>query len=170
VVGDEVVLDGEHVGVDDGGALEVEAEVVAELAELPVERLGGPVDAGEAAVLVLLALRLLHHQRRQAPQGARAVDPELPRSVVVQDLNFAKGTCFSCQCTLNIRRPIVIQNLFGFVSTYRDGLSDLADDLCDLLVPLIGRCVRHTNHVVVADVHHVQSALKPLLAHRAFQS
>jgi hypothetical protein len=30
--------------------------------------------------------------------------------------------------------------------------------------------VRHTNHVVVADVHHVQSVLKPLLAHRAFQS
>ena len=58
----------------------------------------------------------------------------------------------------------------GMLGTHRDGLSDLANDLCDLLVPLIGRCVRHTNHVVVADVHHVQSILKPLLAHRAFQS
>lgn len=86
VVGDEVVLDGEHVGVHDGGALEVEPEVVAELAELLVVRLGSPVDAGEAAVLVLLARILLHHQRRQAPQGAGAVDPELPRSIVIQNL------------------------------------------------------------------------------------
>jgi hypothetical protein len=30
--------------------------------------------------------------------------------------------------------------------------------------------VRHTDHVVVANVHHIQSVLKPLLAHRAFQS
>jgi hypothetical protein len=37
-------------------------------------------------VLVLLALILLHHQRRQAPQGAGPVDPELPRSIVIQDL------------------------------------------------------------------------------------
>ena len=86
MVGDKVVLDGEHVGVDDGGALEVEPEVVTELAELLVVRLGSPVDAGEAAVLVLLALILLHHQRRQAPQGAGAVDPELPRSIVIQNL------------------------------------------------------------------------------------
>lgn len=86
MVGDEVVLDGEHVGVHDGGALEVEPEVVAELAELLVVRLGSSVDAGDAAVLVLLGPFLLHHQRRQAPQGARAMDPELPRSIVIQNL------------------------------------------------------------------------------------
>jgi hypothetical protein len=89
VVGDEVVLDGEHVGVHDGGALEVEPHLVAELAQLLVVRLGRPVDAGEAAVRVVLAL-LPHHQRRQAAQGAGAVDPELPRAIVVQNLNLAK--------------------------------------------------------------------------------
>ena len=94
MVGDEVVLDGEHVGVHDGGVLEVEPHVVAELAQLLVVRLGGPVDAGEAAVRVVLALLLLHHQCRQAPQGAGAVDPELPRAVVVQNLKLLPKKCF----------------------------------------------------------------------------
>ena len=93
MVGNEVVLDGEHVGVHDGGVLEVEPHVVAELAQLLVVRLGGPVDAGEAAVRVVLAL-LLHHQCRQAPQGAGAVDPELPRAVVVQNLKLLPKKCF----------------------------------------------------------------------------
>jgi hypothetical protein len=93
VVGDKAVLDGKHVGVHDGGVLEVEPHVVAELAELLVVRLGGPVDAGEAAVRVVLAL-LLHHQCRQAPQGAGAVDPELPRAIVVENLKSPPRDAF----------------------------------------------------------------------------
>jgi hypothetical protein len=30
--------------------------------------------------------------------------------------------------------------------------------------------VHHTGHVIVADVHHVQSVLETLLVHRALQS
>lgn len=93
MVGDEVVLDGEHVGVHDGGVLEVEPQVVTELAQLLVVRLGGPIDVGKTAMCVVLALLPLHHQCRQAPQGAGAVDPELPRAIVIQNLNFDKK-CF----------------------------------------------------------------------------
>jgi hypothetical protein len=44
-------------------------------------------------VRVVLAL-LLHHQCRQAPQGAGAVDPELPRAIVVENLKSPPRDAF----------------------------------------------------------------------------
>ena len=73
-----------------------------------------------------------------------------------------------CQCILTEFCQTEVFERDGL--TYRNRLSDLADDIGDLLVPVIGWCVRHANHVIVTNVHHVHSVLKPFLAHRAFQS
>ena len=75
-----------------------------------------------------------------------------------------------CQCTLLLTEFCQTEVFERDDSTHRNRLSDLADDIGDLLVPLIGWCVRHANHVIVTNVHHVHSVLKPFLAHRAFQS
>jgi hypothetical protein len=56
VVGDEVVLDQQHVGVDDGGATQLRPELVAGGAELVVELVGAVVEGLEAAAGVEVAV------------------------------------------------------------------------------------------------------------------
>ena len=93
VVSDKIILDGEHVGVNNGGVLQEEPHVVAEVAQLFVEHLCSLVDAYQAAMLVVLAL-FSHRHRWQAAQGAGAVYPELPRAVVVQNLKNSANKRF----------------------------------------------------------------------------
>jgi len=86
VVGDEVVLDEQDVGVDDGDATQVRPELVAGGAELGVELVGAVVEVLEAAGIVEVAVvgpgrgELLG----QAAERAGAVDPEVVGTVVVE--------------------------------------------------------------------------------------
>jgi hypothetical protein len=89
VVGDEVVLDGEHVGEDDGSVGHALPELVASLGELLVEHLGDIVVLLEAAVAVEVTVVVPRNGQllRQAAQRPSPVDPELPRTVRVQSLH-----------------------------------------------------------------------------------
>ena len=88
VVGDEVVLDEQHVGVDDGGAAQLRPELVAGGAELVVELVGAVVEGLEAAAVVEVAVVVPGRGELlgQAAQGAGAVDPEVLGAVVVESL------------------------------------------------------------------------------------
>jgi hypothetical protein len=89
VVGDEVVLDDEHVGKDNGGVGHALPELVASLGEPLVEELGDIVVLLEAAVAVEVAVVVPRDGQllRQAAQRPCPVDPELPRPVRVQSLH-----------------------------------------------------------------------------------
>ena len=86
VVGDEVVLDEQDVGADDGGATQLRPEAVAGGAQLGVELVGAVVEGLETAAVVEVAVvgpgrgELLG----QAAQRAGAVDPEVLGTVVVE--------------------------------------------------------------------------------------
>ena len=89
MVGDEVVLDGEHVGKDNGSVGHAMPELVASLGELLVEGPGGVVVLVEAAVAVEVAVVVPWDGQllRQAAQRSCPVDPELPPTVRVQSLH-----------------------------------------------------------------------------------
>jgi len=86
VVGDEVVLDEQDVGVDDGGATQLRPQAVAGGAQLGVKLVGAVVEGLETAAVVEVGVvgprrgELL----RQAAQRAGAVDPEVLGTVVVE--------------------------------------------------------------------------------------
>ena len=94
MVGDQIVLDGQKVGVDDGGAFELRGEFVADGAELAVELAGTVVECYEAAAVVQIAVVCprLGELLRQAAQGAGAMDPKVLSPVVVQSLHCINET------------------------------------------------------------------------------
>jgi hypothetical protein len=94
VVGDQVVLDGQNVGVDDGGAFELRGESVADGAELAVEFVGTVVECSEAAAVVQVAVvgPSLGELLRKAAQGPGAMDPKVLSSIVVQSLQCINKT------------------------------------------------------------------------------
>lgn len=123
VVGDEVVLDGEQVGEDDGGVGHAVPEQAAGLGELPVEGLGDGVVGGEAAVGVEVAVVVPRDGQllRQAAQRPRPVDPELPRAVRVQSLNRElDGSNYRWDLgehlvvgKVEIGRQVIVPNVYG---------------------------------------------------------
>jgi hypothetical protein len=109
VVGNKVVLDGKHVGVNNGGVLQEEPHVIAEFTQLLVELLRSLVDAYQAAMLVVITL-LPHCHSWQAAQGTSAVNPELPGAVVVQNLKHCKEMLL-CHCAMQFVKLTISRNV-----------------------------------------------------------
>lgn len=103
-------------------------------------------------------------------ERASAVYPELPRAVVVQNLNVAKKSF--CQCNYSLVTTLETEHFRWHIARviYPNRISDLTNNLSELLVPLIRWRVHHTGHIIVVDVHLVQRVLEALLVHWAFQS
>ena len=90
VVCNELVLDGQDVGVDDGCATQLRApELVAHGAELVVELVGGVVEGLQASAVVENVAVVGPRRGEllgQAAQRAGAVHPKVLGAVVVQSL------------------------------------------------------------------------------------
>jgi hypothetical protein len=93
VVGDEIILDCEHIHEDDGGFLQLPAQVVAGFTQQLIELLGGIVELCEASMLIQVTIVVPRHRklRWQASQRTCPMYPELPRTVLMQCLHLLQG-------------------------------------------------------------------------------
>lgn len=94
VVGNKIILDGEHVHEDDRRACELQAQIIAGFAQQLVEPLGNIVDSCDAAMLVEITINFPPRSKllRQATQCTRSMYPKLLGPILMQSLQFGKGS------------------------------------------------------------------------------